>query len=109
MGTLKGRILPLGITSKVCLRLWLLPLLIKEPRRNLSPHPLLEATLLAAVPIMEVRDQMKLNDNGGTQSQESHGSHKSESNPDSNSGPVDRNQNEAPNESEQDFGEARQN
>jgi hypothetical protein len=49
------------------------------------------------------------NGNGRTQSQESHGSHESKPNPDSNSGPMDRNQNEAPNESKQDFGEARQN
>jgi hypothetical protein len=37
------------------------------------------------------------------------GSHESELNPDSNSGPMDRNQNKAPNESKQDFGEAGQN
>jgi hypothetical protein len=49
------------------------------------------------------------NSNGGTQSQESHDSHEPKSNPNSNSGPMDRNQNKAPNESKQDFGQARQN
>jgi hypothetical protein len=48
------------------------------------------------------------NDNNGTQPLESHDSHEPESNPDSNSGPMDGNQDEAPNESEQDFGQAEQ-
>ena len=62
----KGKTPPLGIASKVSLRFWLLPLLIKEPRRNLSPCPLLEATLLAAVPMTEVWDQMKATTMAGT-------------------------------------------
>jgi hypothetical protein len=49
-------------------------------------------------------------DSSGTQSQqESHHSHESDSNPDSRSGSMDRNQNGAPNETNQDFGEAGQN
>ena len=44
-----------------------------------------------------------------TQSQESHNSHEPKSNPNPNSGPMDRNQNKAPNESKQDFGQAGQN